>query len=78
MITRQEAMNLTDLQLRVVADRLRAELRRAWDRAEPGKLSSIYDLALVQAEAAIRDLRLGPLEPEGWQRIPEWDWSQSA
>lgn len=61
--TRSEVGKMTDLSLQLCADRARGDLVRAWDRGDPGRLESVYELALVMTEAAVRGYQV-----MAWQR----------
>lgn len=59
-ITRQEAMNLSDVALVIAWDGLCGRLRKHWMRGQRGSLSDVYSLAVIETEAAIRCLPLKP------------------
>lgn len=57
-LTRNEVGNMREVALQLTADRLRYSISEDWRRGQSGKLSEIYDLALVYAECAVRGIAL--------------------
>lgn len=60
-MTRQEIVNLRDAELLVKYDGAATELRREWMRGNPGRISTVFTLGLLIAEANIRRLDIRPL-----------------
>jgi hypothetical protein len=69
-MTRHECASLTTTELQVAADRLRGNLRRAWQRGEAGSLTDLYDLALVTTEANLRSEHLRPYSDPNQLALP--------
>jgi len=55
-MTRAEAACMSEAAMLIAADRLRGRLREDWQRGAPGKLSDVYDLAVIYAEAVVRGI----------------------
>lgn len=69
MLTRMEVGQMRDVGLQLAYDRLADRLTQDWRRGNPGKLSDVYDLALVRFEADLRCLCLAPLPHPGQTRL---------
>lgn len=65
MLTRQETANMRDVGLMLAYDRCVDRLSRDWRTGQPGKLSDVYDIALMRLEADLRGLKLSPLGNPG-------------
>jgi len=64
-MTRNEVGQMREVALELAAERLRDALAADWRRGEPGKLSDVYDLALIYSECAVRGLPLPqPIFPD--------------
>lgn len=53
-LSRSEVGAMEWTMLLIVSDRLRDRLLHDWDRGRPGKLTDLYDLAIVYSEAVVR------------------------
>lgn len=78
MRTRQEMANMTDTELQVAFDGCCRRIRNAWDRGEPGKVSDVFEIALMVQEGVLRDRRLAPPPPDGWMRLFELPAGEAA
>lgn len=65
MFTRQEVMNMSDMGLTLAYDRTIARLAKDWRAGQPGRLSDVYNTALLRVEADLRCLPLRPLPHPG-------------
>lgn len=65
MLSRAEVANMSDMGLQLTFDRLADRLSQDWRRGAPGKLSDVYDLALIRCEADLRCLPISPLPHQG-------------
>lgn len=58
-LTRNEVGQMSDTILQVVLDGCVHRLRSEWADGRPGKLSDVYDLALLHTETVIRGTQAG-------------------
>lgn len=61
MLTRMEIANMSDTALRIAYDGTAQRLVHDLNRGNPGKLTDVYDLALMRLEADLRSLALSPV-----------------
>lgn len=73
MYSRQEIANLSDTALQIAFDGAAGRLQNDWAHGAPGRLSDVYDVALMHAEAAIRARRLDAPPMPGQLRLLELD-----
>lgn len=73
MYGRKEVREMSLLEMNVAADECRLNLRRAWDRGDPGKSSDLATLVYVMVEASMNGWLLRPMEREGWLRLYDPD-----
>lgn len=65
MLSRAEVSNMRDVGLMLAYDRCTDRLSRDWRAGQPGKLSDVYDIALMRIEADLRGFALRPLGNPG-------------
>lgn len=69
MFTRMEISQMRDTALRIAYDSAADRIAEDWRRGAPGRLSDVYDLALLRLEADLRCLALSPVNLGGQQRL---------
>lgn len=65
MHQRREIEAMSDVALQIAFDGAASRLASDWARNMPGRLSDVYDVALLHAEAAIRARPLAAPMPHG-------------
>lgn len=65
MFTRMEIGQMNDTSLKIAYDGAAGRLADDIRAGQPGRLSDVYDLALLRLEADLRCLALAPVRPHG-------------